>query len=102
MKNRIPILLVIIAFCSCRSTELVFISVMKPAPVTMPAYVKNVGVVNRTMASDQTKVVDVVDKIFSLESPNLDRDGAQSSITGLTDELLKNNRFTEVKSLKTD
>lgn len=102
MKNRLPILLIIVAFCSCSSTELVYISVKKHAPVTMPAYIKNVGVVNRSMASDQTKVVDVVDKVFSLEGANLDKDGAQASITGLTDELLKNDRFNEVKSLKTD
>ncbi|MBS1600370.1 MAG: tetratricopeptide repeat protein [Bacteroidetes bacterium] len=102
MKNRLPIILIIFAFCSCRSTELVYISVLKHAPVTMPPYIKSVGVVNRTMASDQTKIVDVVDKVFSLEGANLDKDGAQASITGLTDELLKNNRFTEVKTLKTD
>src|SRR5882757_1876770 len=102
MKNRILFLVIIVAFCSCRSTELVFISVMKPAPVTMPSYIKNVGVVNRTIASDQTKIVDVVDKVFSLEGANLDKEGAQSSMTGLADELLKNNRFTEVKLLTTD
>jgi hypothetical protein len=102
MKNRIPIFLIIILFCSCSSTELVFISVKKAAPVTIPGYIKNIGVVNRTIASDQTKVVDVVDKVFSLESANLDKEGAQSSIQGLTDELLKNNRFNEVKLLTTD
>jgi len=102
MKNRLSLIFVAFAFCSCSSTELVFLSVQKHAPVTVPSYIKSVGVVNRTLPSDQTKVVDVVDKVFSLEGANLDRDGAQASITGLTDELQKNNRFTEVKTLKTD
>jgi len=39
---------------------------------------------------------------FSLEGANLDKEGAQSSITGLADELAENNRFTEVKLLTTD
>jgi len=102
MKNHIPIFLILIVFCSCSSTELVYISVLKHAPVTVPSYIKSVGVVNRTQPSDQTKVVDIVDKVFSLEGPKLDKEGAAASITGLTDELQKNSRFTEVKPLNTD
>ncbi|HTQ66481.1 MAG TPA: DUF6340 family protein [Puia sp.] len=99
MKNRISILLISIIFCSCSSTNLVYLSVQKPAPVTIPSYIKNVGIVNRTLPTSQTKAIDVVDKVFSLEGANMDKEGAQATITGLTDELMKNNRFTAVKSL---
>lgn len=98
MKNYLPVLLTAIVFCSCRPTALVFISVQQPAPVTLPPNIKSVAVVNRSEASEQAKVVDVADKIFSLEGKNLDRDGAREGITGLSDELMKNNRFTEVKA----
>ncbi len=57
------------------------------------------GLVNRTAPSKETKVIDAVDKIFSLEGTKLDKAGAQATITGLKDELTKNTRFTEIKPL---
>jgi hypothetical protein len=51
------------------------------------------------MPTDKTKILDVVDKVLSLEGANLDKVGAQESIKGLSDELLNNGRFEEVKTL---
>lgn len=102
MKNRLSIVLIAIVFCSCKSTELVYLSVQEPAPVTLPSYIKTVGVVNRTKPEDNMKAVEVVNKLFSLESVNLDREGALSSMNGLADELDKNNRFTDVKLIDID
>jgi len=33
-----------------------------------------------------------------MEGANLDKDGARESVTGLSDELMKNNRFTDIKT----
>lgn len=99
LKNLLFITLAAVTYSSCKSTELVYINVLKPAPVTIPSYVKNPGVLNRTTITAQHKAVDVVDKIFSLEGAQLDKEGAQSSVSGLAGELLKNNRFSEVKEL---
>jgi hypothetical protein len=98
MKN-LSILAVAFSLYSCASTELVHLSVMEPAPVTLPPAIKTVGIVNRSLASKETKVIDVVDKVFSLEGANLDFEGAKSSMGGLSDELMKNSRFSEVKLL---
>jgi hypothetical protein len=75
-------------------------SVKIPAPVTLPSDIKKVGVINRSTVSEETKKVDVVEKALTLEGKDLDKDAAKQSMTGLTDELMKNNRFTEVKALK--
>ncbi|HRN58486.1 MAG TPA: DUF6340 family protein, partial [Agriterribacter sp.] len=83
----------------CASTELVRLSVLEPPPVTLPSHIKNVGVINRSEVAQQNKVVDVVDKVFSLEGKDLDKEGAQASIAGLENELLKNNRFAAVKTI---
>jgi hypothetical protein len=98
MKNLL-ILALAFSLYSCASTELVHLSVMEPAPVTLPTGIKTVGIVNRSLASKETKILDAVDKAFSLEGPNLDKEGAQSTISGLSDELAKNERFTSVKDL---
>jgi hypothetical protein len=56
-------------------------------------------VINRSMPTDETKIVDVLDKALSLEGANLDKDGAEQCIIGLTDELMANQRFEQVKPL---
>jgi hypothetical protein len=77
-----------------------YLTVTQPAPVTLPQGVKKVGVINRSVPTDETKLVDVLDKALSLEGADLDRDGAWESIAGLTGELQNNKRFTEVSLLK--
>lgn len=100
MKNLLTLFAVSACFCSCVSTNLVHISVLEPAPVTLPAYIKNPGVVNRSEVTEQNKVFEVVDKVFSLEGAMLDKEGAAASMNGLVDELVKNNRFTGVKYIR--
>ena len=96
MKRPYGIWLLVI-LCSCRSTNLVYLSVLQPAPVSLPQNIKTVAVINRSQASKQNKIIDAVDKIMTMEGPNLDKAGAEASINGLTDELWKNNRFAGVK-----
>jgi hypothetical protein len=72
---------------------------MKPAPVTLPANIKNVAIVNRSLPSDQSRTIDAIHKALNLESATLQKDGSRASVRGLLDELSKNNRFTSVKSL---
>jgi hypothetical protein len=70
---------------------------MEPAPVSIPSNIKSVVVVNRSRASDATQTIDAIHKVLSLESTELQTAGADASMHGLTDELMKNNRFAEVK-----
>jgi hypothetical protein len=97
---RIYLLLITISgiLFSCKTSQLT-LSVTEPAPVTVPSYVKKVGVINRSMPTDETKAIDILDKALSLEGIDLDKEGALESIKGLTEELLANERFTEVKAL---
>ena len=96
MKNLFKSIALLAAFSSCASTNLVHISVLQPAAVTFPQYIKNVAVINRTTVSKKSQIFNVVDKATSIESPQLDKEGARATITGLSDELKKNNRFDEV------
>jgi hypothetical protein len=98
MKKYSPAFLVLLSLFSCKTNQL-YLNVWEPAPVTVPSYIKSVGVINRSIPTDDTKVFDEIDKVFTLESVDLDRDGALEAIRGLSDELLNNNRFTEVKTL---
>ncbi|HBZ21008.1 MAG TPA: hypothetical protein DEO60_07775 [Bacteroidales bacterium] len=98
MKNFIFIILLAILFTSCKTNEL-YINVMQPAPVTITPGIKNIGIINRSIPTDETKLLDDLDKTLSLEGTDLDRDGAWESIAGLTEELKTNERFSQVKLL---
>ena len=98
MKNIIFILLISSVLVSCKINHL-YMNVMEPAPVTLSHEIKNVGVINRSVPTDETKVLDVIDKALTLEGINLDKDGAEQAINGLSSELLNNSRFDEVKTL---
>jgi hypothetical protein len=58
--------------------------------------------VNRSRASDDNKTVNAIHNVVSLESNSLLAAGAEASISGLSNELIKNNRFTEVRFLPVD
>ncbi len=100
MKNQILSVLILSAVCSCSSTNQMSLSVTKPAPVSLPPYIKSVAVINRSRASDATRTLDAIHKAVSLETNQLQDAGAQASMQGLSDELMKNNRFTQVKQMK--
>jgi hypothetical protein len=98
MRFCIPLLLAGTVLVSCKTNEL-YLNVVEPAPVTIPSDVQKVGIINRYLPTDESKVIDAIDRTLSLEGKNLDKDGAMESITGLKDELLANQRFTEVKTI---
>jgi hypothetical protein len=98
MKKFIPILIVVAALTGCKTNQL-YLSVVEPAPVTISSGIKKVGVINRATPTDETKVLDVLEKVLTLEGVNLDKDGAEQARAGLASELLNNNRFAEVKPL---
>lgn len=98
MRKYITILTLAFLMVSCKTNQL-YLNVTEPAPVTVPSYIKKVGVINRSAPTDETRAVDVIDKVLSLEGDKLDKEGALESIKGLSDELLNNNRFSDVKVL---
>jgi hypothetical protein len=98
MKTYSFLILLVIVVTSCKTNEL-YINVLQPAPVTLPSTIRKVGIINRSIPTDETKLVDALDKVLSLEGPDLDRDGAWESIAGLAEELLNNERFTDVRML---
>lgn len=98
MKNNILVLIVAILLVSCKTNEL-YINVVQPAPVTLPGGVKKVGIINRSIPTDETKLADDIEKVLTLEGADLDRDGGWESIAGLSESLNANERFEAVKLL---
>lgn len=100
MKKILFLLLSTTLIYSCKMQQL-YLNVVEPAPVTLPPYIRNAGIIDRSEPSDATKKIDAIEKVVSLEGSKLDKEGTAASVSGLTDELKKNDRFTEIKSLPT-
>lgn len=99
MKNPAILLCITIACYSCSSTNLMSLSVMQPAPVSLSPNIKSAAVVNRTRVTDENKTIDAIHKVVSLETRDLQTEGAKASMAGLADELMRNSRFSSVKLL---
>jgi hypothetical protein len=98
MKNFLILSLIALAASSCATQEL-YLNITRPAPVTIAPEVKTVGIIDRSNPTDQTRSLDALDKVLSLEGAKLDSIGTREAIKGVTEELMANDRFNEVKQL---
>lgn len=98
MKKFIPIILLGFIFPACK-TNYVHISVMDPAPVTVPNTIRKAGVLNRSIPSDDAKTLNTIHQVLSGETAAMVKEGSAESIRGLKDALMENNRFELVKQL---
>lgn len=92
----LPLLAAIAASCA---TQELYLNVTHPAPVTIAPEIKTVGIIDRSTPTDQTKSLDVIDRVLTLEGAALDSIGTLEAIKGVTEELAANDRFNEVKLL---
>ncbi len=98
IKKYIILSLIAIAASSCATQEL-YLNVMQPAPVTIGPEIKTIGIIDRSNPTDETKPLDMIDKLLTLEGNELDSIGTLEAIKGVTEELKNNDRFTGVKLL---
>ena len=100
MKNLLPLIALCLGISSCSSTRWMSLSVLEPAPVTLSPNIKNIAVINRSVPDKKAKALDVIDKVFSLEGANLDKEGSEATAISLINELDGSKRFEEVKMVE--
>ena len=98
MKKYLILPLLVAAMASCATQEL-YLNVTQPALVTIAPEIKTIGIIDRSTPTDQTRSLDNLDKLLSLEGADLDSIGTLEAIKGVTEELAANDRFNEVKLL---
>lgn len=97
LLNRITLLLFIgLLFGGCSATNRLTLSAPEPARIAIPSDVMKIGIINRSIASEENKNIDQIDKILSLEGLKLDKEGAEAVITGLQDELSRFVKYERV------
>ena len=98
MKKYLIFPLIALAASSCATQEL-YLNVTQPAPVTIAPEIKTIGIIDRSEPTDQTKTIDMLDQLLTLEGDELDSIGTLEAINGVSQELKANDRFNEVKLL---
>ncbi len=101
MKNFLFVIILGLLITSCK-TNLVYMSVMEPSSVFLSNSIKKIGIINRSLPAPKSKKTDDLEKILSLEGKDIDKECADATVSGVQDELLKNNRFEEIKKINDD
>lgn len=100
--KKLILLVMAAAFIGCSATNTVTMSVQEPAPVDLPPHMKRIGIVDRSQSAENDRILDKIDRVLSAEGKNLDKDGAGESITGLAEELKRNERLDLVTELNSE
>ena len=89
--------ILLIVSTSCGSKKSISANITKPAIVSLDTSLKKIGIINRSIVSEENGILDKLDKILSIEGANLDKEGANQAVLALKNELSKNIKFTQVK-----
>lgn len=82
-------------FTSC-STASLQMQILKPATINVPAEIKQVGIINRSLPEKGQGAMNVLEGLVTGESIGADREGSQECMRGLAAGLNANPRFTAV------
>jgi hypothetical protein len=95
-KNiKLVLLLAGIIFVSCKSSY-ISIQVLKPAQITVPAEIKTIAFINRSLPAKRERVRNVIEGAMTGENLFADRIGSEECIKGVFNGLQDSPRFTGV------
>jgi len=86
---------VTVLFNSC-STSSIPMDVLVPADVYISHDITNVGIINRSLPTDDNKFANILEGFFTGETIRGDRVGSATCMTGLADKLNQSPRFNAV------
>ena len=93
------ILFALVTLSSCK-TNLVYINVINPSPVTISNSTKNVGIIARTTPSPDNKTLNAIHQNVNGETLKLIQEASMESVRGLNDALTQNKRFDITKPIE--
>ena len=93
--NYLLLILVPLAFASCRTSS-VQVEMLKPATISFPKQIRQVGVINRSLPAKGQGFRTFLEGFVTGESIGADREGSQECMRGLASGLNSNPRLTAV------
>ena len=93
------LLALLATFVGCGSTKEIVLQTLEPSPVHISQKIKRIGIVNRSILPELEEDEIGLNRMVAAEEQWLSEKGRNAALTGLFNELLKDNRFETVKIL---
>lgn len=94
-------LLFIASLTSCSATRQHTLSALEPASVDLATTITKIGIINESSSSPKSAYNTRIEQLLSAKDHQLEQDGIDAAISGLFDELLKDQRFDTVQMIRT-
>ncbi len=99
----ITVLIVLsVILTSCSVTKDYTLSALEPASVDLATTITKIGIINESISSQKSEYNTRIEQILSTKDHQLEQDGIDAAITGLFDELVKDQRFDTVQLIHTE
>jgi len=94
-KSFINFVIIALAILSSCKTSSIYMNVMQPAQISVPKDIKNIGFINRSIASKEKQVRNIVEGFLTEEGIFADRFGSEECLKGVVNSLSNNgvNRY---------
>lgn len=83
---------IVVLISSCKTSSII-VEVLKPAEITVPAEIKTLAVVNRSLAPKDDQVNTVIEGLLTGEGIFVDRQASERCVFGVADALSSSPRF---------
>ncbi|NNK77031.1 MAG: hypothetical protein HKP42_13330 [Maribacter sp.] len=97
----IAFIVILASLASCSATRQHTLSAMEPASVDLATTITKIGIINESSTSPKSAYNTRIEQLLSAKDHQLEQDGIDAAISGLFDELLKDQRFDTVKMIRT-
>ena len=92
-------LLLMLSITSCK-TNLVYINVLQPAPVSIRGDAQTAGLLNRSIPDPANPKLTELHNALGANTKEITEEGSAQAVEGLKNALIEQNRFTEVTTIQ--
>ncbi len=100
MRSIIQFIVLLMVLSGCKSTHLVTVYSLEPAPVTLAKDIKRIGIINEVQPTAENKEIGSFEALVAATDQRLSMQGKEAAIEGLFGVLLKDKRFDTILILE--
>jgi len=96
MRSIIKFLVLLLFFSGCKSTQLVTVYSLEPAPVELAKNIKRIGIINEVHTTVSSAPIKSIEGFVAATDQQLSMEGKEAAIEGLFGVLFKDKRFDTI------
>jgi hypothetical protein len=96
MRSIIQFLGLLLLLSGCKSTHLVMVYSLEPAPVELAKNIKRIGIINEVQTTVDNEQIESLDAFVAATDKLWSKEGKEAAIEGLLGELSKDRRFDTI------